>query len=79
MNVVQRLTKTTLTSSKQKWLGDLMIGDYVFYSFYRNEDYPTAVTAAGECEYKIKKCDDAICTVRLDFEVSAVTSIILTF
>ena len=56
-----------------------MIGDYVFYSFYRNEDYPTAVTAAGECEYKIKKCDDAICTVRLDFEVGAVTSIILTF
>ena len=34
----------------------------------RNEDYPTAVTTAGDCEYKIKKCDEAICTVRLDFE-----------
>jgi len=37
-------------------------------TYIQNEDYPTAVTAAGECEYKIKKCDDAICTVRLDFE-----------
>merc|ERR1719367_2665043 len=37
-------------------------------TYIQNEDYPTAVTTAGDCEYKIKKCDDAICTVRLDFE-----------
>ena len=51
-----------------------MIKDLVFNClfFHRNEDYPTAVTKAGECEYKVKKCDDAICTVRLDFEVSGI-------
>ena len=38
------------------------------FSLNRNTDYPTAVTKAGSCEYTIKKCDDAICTVRLDFE-----------
>jgi hypothetical protein len=37
-------------------------------TYIQNEDYPTAVTTAGDCEYKIKKCDEAICTVRLDFE-----------
>merc|ERR1712018_33324 len=37
-------------------------------TYVQNEDYPTAVTATGDCEYKIEKCDKDICTVRLDFE-----------
>ena len=36
--------------------------------FYRNEDYPTAVTTAGSCEYEVEKCDENVCTLRLDFE-----------
>ena len=36
--------------------------------FFRNEDYPTAVTTAGSCEYEVEKCDENVCTLRLDFE-----------
>ena len=35
---------------------------------FRNEDYPTAVTTAGSCEYEVEKCDENVCTLRLDFE-----------
>lgn len=37
-------------------------------TYIRNENYPAAVTAAGNCKYTIKKCDPLVCTVRLDFE-----------
>jgi len=37
-------------------------------TYIRNEDYPTAVTTAGSCEYEVEKCDENVCTLRLDFE-----------
>merc|ERR1711997_360793 len=37
-------------------------------TYIRNEDYPTAVTTAGTCEYEVEKCDENVCTLRLDFE-----------
>jgi len=43
-------------------------------TYIRNENFPTAVTTAGSCEYKIEKCDDAVCTLRLDFEEFSIAS-----
>jgi len=37
-------------------------------SYVRNEGFPTAISKASMCTYKIKKCDEAVCTLRLDFD-----------
>jgi hypothetical protein len=37
-------------------------------TYVRNEGYPSAVTTSGSCQYKVKKCADNICTLRLDFD-----------
>lgn len=41
---------------------------------YRNTGFPTAVTAAGTCEYTVKKCDNKVCTLRLDFDQFSLNS-----
>jgi hypothetical protein len=37
-------------------------------TYIRNANYPSATTASGTCAYKIKKCQDEVCSLRLDFE-----------
>ena len=50
------------------WFDEKSISNVPRWSFFRNEDYPTAVTTAGSCEYEVEKCDENVCTLRLDFE-----------
>jgi len=37
-------------------------------SYVRNLGFPSLIKKAGTCDYKIKKCDPKVCTLRLDFE-----------
>ena len=35
---------------------------------FRNPGYPSTYSSAGTCEWRISKCRDDICQIRLDFQ-----------
>jgi len=37
-------------------------------SYIQNPKYPTAYTATTSCSYTVRKCDNSVCSIRLDFE-----------
>ena len=55
----------------QVYLTDLVICSLLWewnYEVSRNPGYPSTYSSAGTCEWRISKCRDDICQIRLDFQ-----------
>ena len=39
---------------------------------FRNPGYPSTYSSAGTCEWRISKCRDDICQIRLDFQTTEI-------